>query len=81
MILCILRQVPNSRRKVIPTAVRKVVERGKDHRSVLQLVEEVHRTPAIPTFHPVLTDRSPTTDPETAAKEVCITLIMWPVDL
>lgn len=69
-----IRQVPNSRRKVIPTAIRRVVERGRDHRSVLQLVEEVHRTLAIPTFHPVPIDRSPTTDPERAAKEVLASL-------
>lgn len=76
VILCIRRQVPNSRRKVIPTAIRRVVERGRDHRSVLQLLEEVHRTPAIQTFHPVPIDRSPTADPERATKEVGITSVI-----
>lgn len=54
--------------------MRRVVERGRDHRSVLQLLEEVHRTPAIQTFHPVPIDRSPTADPERATKEVLASL-------
>lgn len=74
---CIFRQVPSSRRKVIPTAIRRVVEieRGRDHRSLLQIVEEVHRTPAIQTSRPVPTVRSPTADHERVTREVGITLI------
>lgn len=70
-VICfIFREVPSSHRKVIPTAIRRVVGRGRDRLSVLQIVEEVRRTLAIQTFHPVPIDLSPTAGLERVVKEV-----------
>lgn len=68
------RQVPSSRRKSIPTAIRRVVERGRDRQLVQRIVEEVHRTPVIQTFPPVPIDQSPTVDHEKETREVLASL-------
>lgn len=68
------RQVPSSRRKSIPTAIRRVVERGRDRRLVRRIVEEVHRTPAIQTFPPVPIAQSRTVDHEKETREVLASL-------
>lgn len=68
------RQVPSSRRKSIPTAIRRVVERGRDRRLVRRIVEEVHRTPAIQTFPPVPIAQSRTVDREKETREVLASL-------
>ncbi|KAJ7369810.1 hypothetical protein OS493_036326 [Desmophyllum pertusum] len=68
------REVPSSHRKVIPTAIRRVVGRGRDRLSVLQIVEEVRRTLAIQTFHPVPIDLNPTAGLERVVKEVLASL-------
>lgn len=62
------RQVPSTRRKVIPIAIQKAVEKETDRRSALR----VPLTPAMQTFRHAPTGRNPTVEPEKAVKEVGI---------